>query len=518
MAVLTPEQGTILEVSAKHQNFFIKAYAGTGKTSTFEALARQAHRQHLRCQYLCFNRDAAIDARKRLGRWARVGNAHQLAFVAYGSRFAARLTQSPWHVVKVLLATHAFDRIAWPFPRDRQTHLLAVIGTIERFCQSAAPYITADHVPDSFFQSLPEAIVPTYRQTIVQVAQTLWDHWPEQPDWPVLHDWYLKAWALTRPSLDADVVLFDEAQDANPILVDLVESQAAQKIYAGDPYQQLYHWRGAIDALQHLPHPALPLTCSWRFGTDLATLANWILYPLRPKELIRGRTDRPTSFEPLPWAPAQLFRTNAGILQATITAVSEGKRPAIVGGSAPLVQLLKGFDALRHGRLATTGELAAFTSWDELHEADDAGLLGTLHPVLHWVDAHPDQLTATADQLQTLLTDDETQADLVFSTVHKAKGRQWPSVRIGPDFLPFMHQPPQQPNPTPVLQPEEVHCLYVAVTRAETHLDWTALETTLTDSWASWSPAPAPADSETPRPTTLAPSARGPSVCLPTPA
>jgi len=54
---------------------------------------------------------------------------------------------------------------------------------------------------------------------------------------PITHDFYLKLWALSNPELSADFIIFDEAQDANPVMVDLVTKQSCQKIFAGDPFQ-----------------------------------------------------------------------------------------------------------------------------------------------------------------------------------------------------------------------------------------------------------------------------------------
>ena len=59
------------------------------------------------------------------------------------------------------------------------------------------------------------------------------------------HDGYLKLWALGRPKLAADFVLLDEAQDSNPVMLDVLSRQAAQVVYVGDRHQQIYQWRGA---------------------------------------------------------------------------------------------------------------------------------------------------------------------------------------------------------------------------------------------------------------------------------
>jgi hypothetical protein len=52
---------------------------------------------------------------------------------------------------------------------------------------------------------------------------------------PFRHDHYLKLWHLSGPKINADYILFDEAQDANPVLVDIVRQQThAQLVWVGD--------------------------------------------------------------------------------------------------------------------------------------------------------------------------------------------------------------------------------------------------------------------------------------------
>src|SRR5690606_36286494 len=60
----------------------------------------------------------------------------------------------------------------------------------------------------------------------------------------------------------------------------------------------------------------------------------------------------------------------------------------------------------------------------------------------------------------------EDMADLVVSTAHKAKGREWARVRLAPDLLLADGAD---------TSPEELRLLYVAVTRARLGLDATAV-------------------------------------------
>jgi len=69
-------------------------------------------------------------------------------------------------------------------------------------------------------------------------------------DLPVTHDVYLKVWALTNPIIRKDYIFFDEYQDSNPVIAQIIKNQDCQKIFVGDQFQQIYSWRGAVNALQ----------------------------------------------------------------------------------------------------------------------------------------------------------------------------------------------------------------------------------------------------------------------------
>lgn len=89
---------------------------------------------------------------------------------------------------------------------------------------------------------------------------------------------YLKVWALKKPKLPFDFILFDEAQDANPVLLHLLQEQQSQLIVVGDRYQQIYSWRGSVNAMSTFKtiHSCC-LSQSFRFGQSIANVANSIL-------------------------------------------------------------------------------------------------------------------------------------------------------------------------------------------------------------------------------------------------
>ena len=67
------------------------------------------------------------------------------------------------------------------------------------------------------------------------------------------HDGYLKLWQLSVPNLvreyGVDCILLDEGQDLSGAMLDVFLHQQCARIIVGDPHQQIYQFRGAINAM-----------------------------------------------------------------------------------------------------------------------------------------------------------------------------------------------------------------------------------------------------------------------------
>lgn len=147
------------------------------------------------------------------------------------------------------------------------------------------------------------------------------------------HDHYLKIWALTRPRIDADFLLLDEAQDTNPVVeqIFLAQRDHAQLVMVGDSAQAIYHWRGAKDIMTGFDGTQLALSQSLRFGPDLAAEANrWLRLADAPIRLT-GTPAVPTELGPVTQPDAVLCRTNVGAMAQVMTLMAAGHQVALAG-------------------------------------------------------------------------------------------------------------------------------------------------------------------------------------------
>lgn len=208
----------------------------------------------------------------------------------------------------------------------------------------------------------------------------------------------------------------------------------------GDSAQAIYGWRGARDVMTDFDATALTLTRSFRFGPLLAEQANrWLELAEAPIRLTGSETI-PTEVGDVANPDAVLCRTNIGAMAEVMRLLSEGHRVALARGGHMLASLALAARDLKEGRRTSHSELVLFASWGDVQDY------------------------ATYDPA----------ADVTVSTAHKAKGREWPTVRIGDDFPPpkdtGQHDAEGRPIPEPV-NDTDARLAYVAVTRARRRLD-----------------------------------------------
>lgn len=466
----TAEQAAIVAAARTGEDLVVVAGAGSGKTSTQRMVGSAMPNR--KGYYIAYNRAIAGDAKGTFPPNVNCSTAHSLAFRAVGFKYQARLTDSrvpAWRVAEILGMTGMlldedivgdtkFTRVSLD-PKH-----LAVIArdTVQTFCNSADAYITEDHVPweAKLSRKQNKALV----QRVLPYARRIWDDLNQTDGGQMRfeHDHYLKMWHLSGAQLPADFILLDEAQDANPVIASIVQNQrSAQKILVGDPAQQIYAWRGAIDAMDAFDGLRLPLSQSFRFGPAIAFEANRWLAKLGAFR-ITGHPGIDSLVGPVDPARAILCRSNAGALSEVIYAQSIGLNVALVGGGRELRYMAQAALQLQNNQPTSHRELMLFKNWSEVQDFVQNERGGSdLKVFVKLID------TYGAETVLTIIDNlvEEQTADVIVSTAHKAKGREWESVRVGPDF----ERDPDAPNFQ--LPLEEARLAYVTVTRAKLHLD-----------------------------------------------
>jgi len=463
----TGEQERILDAFPDGGNMVIVAAAGSGKTTSLKMIAAATPRR--KGLYLAYNRAIADDAKASFPASVNCVTAHALAYRALGYQYKDRLNgprvpaARAASILGINYAVTLDDKVLQPAQLARLAN-----ETVARFCHSADDEPARWHVPVVTGLEKPEQR-RAVEESVHPLALKVWaDISQVKGQLHFTHDTYLKLFGLSRPSLPYDYVLFDECQDANPVVLGIVKGQQdTQVIAVGDPSQAIYAWRGSIDSMDQFDAKyRLHLSKSFRFGPAIAAEANKWLDLLNAELRVEGFERVASTVGQLAFADAILCRTNAGAIGQVMTMIGAGQRVALTGGGDDMRRLAEAAVDLKAGRGTAHPELFAFRTWAEVQdhaENDPAG--SDLKVFVNLVDKHgPDLIIATLNRL----TRDESRADVVISTAHKAKGREWRSVQIAGDFREPKGDDDGQPGEIPRA---EMMLSYVAVTRAKLALD-----------------------------------------------
>jgi hypothetical protein len=300
---------------------------------------------------------------------------------------------------------------------------------------------------------------------------------------PTTFDVYLKVFELSPDLIKQafryfDYVMLDEAQDTNPVQQSVVVQSGRMVIAVGDSFQQIYQWRGAEDALAKLHGEILYLSQSFRFGYSIAESAWKALMAKpsnRPTVKLRGsKKESVVELVNVAVAPVILCRTNAGLLQAAVYAAKKGRSVHVVGGMEPVSSEIKSAVALLESRTADiqSDVVKRFPTWKdfkaEAESTEDEVLCGLVAA------AEDKEVIQDILLLERQHTDSPAAAQTVVSTVHQAKGLEWPIVALHHDFpdentlerrMMAAQISGNKDLEKSVL--ESYHIMYVAVTRAQ---------------------------------------------------
>ncbi|XP_077399338.1 F-box DNA helicase 1 isoform X2 [Vanacampus margaritifer] len=502
---MTSEQLHILSHDIQKDHLVkIVAFAGTGKTTTLIKYAAQ--RLHLRFLYVAFNKSVAREALQRFPPNVDCKTVHSLAYRDIGKLYQKKLTFN--------LSSFSINTVL-PEGRGGYAKAKVVAMTLNSFMASVDETINVSHVPSAqvSLQGLKTSINEDDKQLYVRDARDIWMKMKDLNETDVkgynmTHDGYLKLWQLQKPKVrlsdQYDVIFIDEAQDCTPTIMDVLLIQRCGKILVGDPHQQIYTFRGAINALQTVEHTHIYyLTQSFRFGAEIAYVGASILTVCKQvhKILVGGRQkgsvfdgksaqaqqDVTNGKSPSKGNTAILFRCNFGVFSEAVRLIEANTECSIhfVGGVDNIgLNKIKDIWYLmedkENRKLIRDHLIASFAKIKQnsiealksyAHHTLDRDLDAKLTIVAKYKNRIPDLVK----RLRRHSEDNAGKADFILGTVHKAKGLEFEIVMVSDDFVnvPYsrhnMHHFVDDFSFSKIPH-DEWNLLYVAVTRAKTTL------------------------------------------------
>ena len=482
MASLTHEQAAV--VACQAPVLAVNAFAGTGKTHTLREYARA--RAGKKILYLAFNKSVAQEAIQKMPSNVAVKTSHSLAWGKIASYWpSAKLSgrSTSWTLLNASPTERLFQQ-----KNLATTRANFALECVRMFTQSPALSL-GEFMQDVTEASLAEANLDA-REASDLVAR-VWARMCDPSDpLPATHDTYFKLWQLSRPKLgNYDIILLDEAQDTNPALFDVFMLQRhAGRVLVGDKHQNIYVFRGAMNAMERIaePHEALALTHSFRFGQPVADVANLILGEFKgERRALTGAASGPCEVSsknvpPSTSPTAFLFRTNAGLFEAAAN-LCQKTDIGLLGKFQDYA-----FDDILDTHRLMVGKtseiknpyLRSFGSFSRLKEHAELVDDKDLKMRVKVIDTYGHEIPKLHRMISERIVD---KADLTLTTAHKSKGAEWSQVVLGSDFpdlcgsngVPLSRRRLGS-NATKAgirpLEAGEANLWYVSATRAQNHL------------------------------------------------
>ncbi|WP_430810961.1 MULTISPECIES: UvrD-helicase domain-containing protein [unclassified Carboxylicivirga] len=478
---LSDEQRAIIDHDG---NLKVNAVAGSGKTTTIMEYARRRPKASI--LYLAFNKSVKLEAEQKLAQMqlthVRVETAHSLAYkyLAPYRQYRLRFDYKPHEIVQILGIQPSAGDLS-------HLKMASHIGLFVRyFCNSKARKVLDIDYLETLTSAESLDFATQYYDAIAHYTR-LFLAKMQRGEIPIIHDFYLKQFQLSKPSLPYDYILFDEGQDASGAMLDTVLQQRAKIIIIGDQHQQIYGWRYAVNALQQISYPSLNLSNSFRFNQEIARLAKSILgWKTEIGQISQARIQGLGVHNAIK-SRLLLARSNSKLVTKAIELLVQRKDIDSIyfegqlssytfsddGGS--IYDVLNLYNNQRH--LIKDDLLKTMPSFDHLkdylEETSDTSLKG----LVDLVQTYNKDIPYYLNRIKTCCVDeaDKHRAEMVFSTVHKAKGLEYDEVFLTDDFI----NEQQIMDLKPALKAqelsadtlaEEINLLYVAATRTKARL------------------------------------------------
>lgn len=464
MINLTREQKQIIDSDlAPGEVLKVIAFAGTGKTMTLVEYARA--RPGMRFLYIAFNKSVQLEAQSKFPPNVTCRTSHALAFRAKGFQHKDRLIAG----FKANMIMDALDLGTYEEARF-------TIDTLNNYLVSPDARVSSRHIPNrarAFYRENKKNL-PDFIDYANRLGRRMCD--TSDDTIGMVHDGYLKLFQLSNPRLRYDCILLDEAQDTNPVTIEMIFSQSrvrpdsnqkpASIIMVGDSHQQIYSFRGAKDSLKKMDaSKTFFLTQSFRFDNNIARVANMVLETFKNEDKkITGTPVNKSAKQK--WDPEKytiIARTNAAVFKKAVQLYKKNCIGFIGGINGYRFNMIKEVYHLFMDKPVSDTYIGSFNNYEGLkHYAqavEDLELLSICKVVeayKHRIPNHIEQITEKAVET--------SKAQITLTTAHKAKGLEWDNVLVMDDFQDLVKED-STIDPFEI-EPDEFNLIYVAITRA----------------------------------------------------
>jgi superfamily I DNA/RNA helicase len=480
---LTDEQWAI--INASEHILKVNAVAGSGKTTTLLEYAKR--RPKLRILYLTFNRSSSDEMRKKCAaanlQNITVQTFHALAYHhANGRHYELINDLSEWTI---------FDAYVKGEIDEKRETLLLISWLIKDmmvfYLNSSHIYIDNALLGSYRHETQPQhkvgILLSGYADFILKTVKNILTQM-KKGEIPAIHDFYLKMFHLSKPNLFYDIILIDEAQDLSGVMLDVLQTQKASRVFVGDTFQQIYAFRYAINALDKIDCVEYSLTQTFRFGEPLARKICKIVnrgYGIlndrhhflkitgtdKNTEIIHALGGDGQQIAVISRSVLKLFREIANYLSGELKFYFEGGYDSYGFMNARVLNVFY----LYHEKNDKINDkfVKRFSRFYKLKDFAKASQNRQLLNTCELVQTYREDLFDLNKKIKQRLVSKEV-ADVIFTTTHKAKGQEYQNVQmVIDDFITREQLENAVKNPDGYnfnKLREELNIFYVAATRA----------------------------------------------------
>jgi len=411
---LTQEQKDI--IFAKEDKIKISALAGSAKSSTLYYYAKE--RPFKKILYLVYNKSMKDEADKMYSRLphVEVRTIHSLAYGFVGKFYKNKLTFN-YGVVDVIKDLN----LNWSNDMELATKIHKMMN--EYSLSSAIEFEDIDLFDKD------------EKQSIIYNCKQLWELKKNyNNNIKVTHDDYLKMFQLSKKSLahKYDIIMLDEAQDSSLLMLDILKSSNVNGIIiVGDQFQSIYGWRNATNIMPYFEGKEYKLTTSFRVSQNIANIANIVVKDINKVDInMKGFNanqqivDNINKNEPY----VCLCRTNAYIFSEVFEVINNNRYAKLFfegGYSSYNFNNIKDFYFFSKGHKVKN---PLFNKFDDFYsmieyanEIEDYEILA-LNRMLF---KYGSKIPQIVDGIKNNTTTKKQEANVIFSTIHRAKGQTY---------------------------------------------------------------------------------------------
>lgn len=480
MQPLTPQQAAFIATCLDSDSIALEALAGTGKTFSLRQWGNTSRRAGIATS---FSKSTVAELAQKLGPKFPAKTFHALGLAAIKStgKTTKLDTSKMFNIVKALSEEHEI-----PFELQSEIRALATIAKV----YGIQPDPTG---PDGISPNDPSTWATLADMYDIEFSEEILYHAKNavnlsnlafQKDGLIDFDDMLYC-SLIYPHRFSrnNIILADEVQDFNLLQHTMLKRcllPSGRVIAAGDPNQAIYAFRGALsdsyDALINtFSMRKLPLTVSFRCPKSVIKVAQEYVPAIEAApQNVEGQVLYPTYLSLSDIPKTVLCRNNSPLMRLALRLLVSGRTVEIAGRDIGQ-NLVKLTERITKKNLSSEEFIDRLNQWKsrELNKYPrrKTSITEKANVLSHLARAHKD-VDSVRKHLGKLYPDTNSKeyrpADVHLSTIHKAKGREWPNVLILDPQLIGKHAQSDQD------QQQERNLGYVAVTRVQRELTFIA--------------------------------------------